>query len=145
MYCLNFYLVQFLVLFLIYLVDVLSQILLGPVRGLTPVIFGVCVVWTFVVSSSWFYSCYIWCMCCLKFVGSCSWSYSCYIWLMYCLNLYVVQLLILFPIYLVYVLSQFCRVQLVVLLPLYLVYVLSELLLGPVPSFTPNIFGGCVV
>jgi hypothetical protein len=30
-------------------------------------------------------------------------------------------------------------------LPLYLVYVLSELLLGPVPGFSPVIFGGCVV
>ena len=147
MYCLNFYLVQFLVLFLIYLVDVLSQILLSPVRGLTPVIFGVCVVWTFVVSSSWFYSCYIWCMRCLNFywvqflvslllylvdvfsellyctvpgltlvifgecvvwtfVGSSSWSYSRYILWMWCLNFVRVQFRILFPLYLVDVLSE---------------------------------------
>ena len=87
MCCLNFCRVQFLVLLPLYFVDVLSELLWGPVPGLTPVIFGGCVFWTFigsnscltpfifggcvvltyVVSSSWFYSCYIWCMCCLHF------------------------------------------------------------------------------
>ena len=39
MYCLNFYVVQFLVLLPIYLVDVLSEHLLGPVPGFILVIF----------------------------------------------------------------------------------------------------------
>jgi hypothetical protein len=57
MCCLNFYRVQFLVLLPLYLVDVLSELVLGPVPGfiliifggygpvpgLTPVLFGGCV------------------------------------------------------------------------------------------------------
>jgi hypothetical protein len=166
MWCLNFVRVQFLILFPLYLVDVLSELLYCPVPGLTLVIFGECVVWTFIGSSSWFYSCYIWWMCCLHFcrghflvllliylvdvlseilygplpgltpiifggcvvstlIGSSSWFYSRYIRWMGCLKLY--------------------RVQFLVLLLLSLVDVLSERLLGPVPSFTPTIFGGCVV
>ena len=105
MCCLNFCKVHFLVLLLLYLVDVLSEILFGPLPGLTPIIFGGCVVSTLIGSSSWFYSRYI------RWMG--------------CLKLYWVQFL--------------------VLLLLSLVDVLSELLLGPVPSFTPTIFGGCVV
>jgi hypothetical protein len=35
--------------------------------GLTPTMFGGCAVWTFIGSSSWFYSHYIWWMCCLNF------------------------------------------------------------------------------
>ena len=102
---LNFHRVQFLVLLQLYLVDVLSELLLGPVPGFTPVMIGRCVVWTFIGSSSWSNFRYIWWMCCLNFH----------------------------------------RVQFLVLLQLYLVDVLSELLLGPVPGFTPVIIGGCVV
>ena len=150
--------VRFLVLLPLYLVDVLSERLYGPVPGFTLVTFVGCIVWTFIGSTSWFYSCYIWWMCCLNFegssswffldifggyvfwtfVGSSSWFYCFYIWWMCCLNV--------------------CRVQFVVFLPLYLVYVLSELVLGPVPGFiliifggygsvpvlTPVLFGGCV-
>jgi hypothetical protein len=140
MCCLNFYWVRFLVLLPIYLVDVLSKLVLGPVpgfiliifggcgpvSGLTSAIFGWCVVWTFVWSSSWFYSRYI-------------------CW-MYCLNFYRVHLLVLLLLYLVDVLFELCRVQFLVfsryiwwicflnicrvqflvLLLLYLVDVLSE-------------------
>jgi hypothetical protein len=80
MCCLNFCRVQFLVLLPLYLVDVLSEPLKGPVPGLTPAMFSGCVVWTFVGSSSWFYSHYIWWMCCLNF--------------------YWVQFLVLLPLYL---------------------------------------------
>ena len=52
MFCLNFCRVQFLVLLLLCLVDVLSEPLLGPVPGFTPVIFGECVVCTLIGSSS---------------------------------------------------------------------------------------------
>jgi hypothetical protein len=166
MCCLNFYWVQFLVLLLLYLVYVLSALLYCPVPGLTPVMFGECVVWTF--------------------VGSSSWSYSHYILWMWCLNFVRVQFLILFPLYLVDVLSEllycpvpgltlvifgecvvwtfigssswfyscyiwwmcclhFCRGHFLVLLLIYLVDVLSEILYGPLPGLTPIIFGGCVV
>jgi len=125
MCCLNFYWVQFLVLLLLYLVDVLSELLLYPVPGITPVLFGVCVVWTF--------------------LGSSSLSNSRYIRWMFCLNFCRIQFLILLPLYLVDVLSELCRVQFLVLLLLYLVYVLSELLWEPFCGFTPVIFGVCVV
>jgi hypothetical protein len=36
------------------MVDVLSELFLGSLPGFTPVIFGGCVVWTFIGSSSWF-------------------------------------------------------------------------------------------
>jgi len=105
MCCLNFCRVYFLILLLLYLVYVFSERLLDPLCGFIHAIFGGCVVWTFVGSSSWFYSSYIWCMCCLNF----------------------------------------CWIQFLVLLPWYLADVLSDLLLGPVPGFTPTIFGVCVV
>jgi hypothetical protein len=55
------------------------------VRSLTVLVCG-CVVWTFVGSSSWSYSRYIWWMCCLNFCR--------------------VQFLVLLPLYLVNVLSE---------------------------------------
>jgi hypothetical protein len=106
MCCLNFCTVQFLVLLLLCLVDVLSKLLLGPVPGFTPVIFGECVVCTFIGSSSSFYSHYIWRMCFLIFVGSSSSSFSRYIWWICCLNFYRVQFLVLLPLYLVDVFSE---------------------------------------
>ena len=84
--CLNFYRVQFLVLLLLYLVDVLSELLLGPVPGFIPVLFGRYVFGTFVGSNSWLYSRSIWLMC----------------WL----NLCRVQFLVLLQLYLMDVLSE---------------------------------------
>ena len=142
MCCLKFCRVQFVVLLPLYLAYVLSELLKGPVPGFTHVIFGGCVVWTFVGSSSWFYSCYIW------WIWSSSWSYSvlfggCVFWIFVgssswfyfvIFSVCVVWTLIWSSswIYSHYIWWMCClnfyRVQFLVLLPLCLVDALSELL-----------------
>jgi hypothetical protein len=122
--------------------------------------FGGCVVWTFVGSSSWFYSRYVWWMCCLNFCRKVQTTHPSNImgvkpgtgpykssdststkhsgsktrnWTLQ--KFRQVSSSWSYSNYIWWICClNFIRVQFLVLLPLYLVDVLSELLLGPVPE-----------